>query len=186
MEGKMQFKRLGLLAFLLLGLLEMTLLGRNALAQDLRPPPIKLYVGTITGNDDEFVGITIFDGRATIYICDGQAEKGTVNKAEWFLGPVVDSIVDVIAPTGNSVHVELTDTAATGQFTFEDGVIKKFVLARGDGSAGLYRTEFTLADVTYVGGWLTTADGDVRGAVRNGSDGSLVPATFSGPIPPGQ
>ncbi|MBX3084473.1 MAG: hypothetical protein KF716_22740 [Anaerolineae bacterium] len=180
----MQFKRLGLLALVLIGLFLGVHVGRTVLAQDINPPPIKLYVGTITDNADLFVGITIFDGRATIYICDGQADKGTVSTAEWFIGAVKDSAIDVTAPSGNSVHVDLTDTDAIGQFTFKDGTIKKFDLKRGDGQAGLFRSEFTLADVSYVGGWLTLPDGTVRGAIRRVGDGTsntsiLSPASFA-------
>jgi hypothetical protein len=177
----MQIKRIVLLVVALVGLGLVAQLGSSALAQDLKPPPIKLYIGTVTGDPDKFIGISIFDGRATIYICDGQADKGTVSIAEWFIGPVKDSAVDVTAPTGNKVHVDLTDTSATGEFTFADGTIMKFSLTRAHNDTGLYRTEFTLADLTYVGGWLVLDDGGVRtvrGAIRSANDGSLTPATF--------
>ena len=174
-------KRFQLFISAFVGLLLLVQFGSSTLAQDLQPPPIKLYIGTVTGDADKFIGISIFDGRATIYICDGQADKGTVSIAEWFIGPVKDSAVDVTAPTGNKVHVDLTDTTATGEFTFTDGTILKFSLARAHNDVGLYRTEFTLADLTYVGGWLVIDEGEVRtvrGAIRNAKDGSLTPATF--------
>jgi hypothetical protein len=143
-------------------------------------PEVTLYTGQIVGIPDEFVGVSIIGTDATIYICDGQPDKGTVSIAEWFIGPVTDKAIDVTNPSGNRVQVALTDTQANGSFTFADGSVKTFSLGLSFNDTALYRSEFTFGEVSFVGGWLILPDGQVRGAVFNKSTSTLSPATLSG------
>lgn len=135
-----------------------------------------LYVGKVADKPDEFVGVAVSGKDATIYICDGQPDKGKVRIAEWFIDKVDDNKIDKTNKTGNKVVASLTDTSAEGQFTFKDGTIKKFTLARGEDTAALYRAEFAFGNHHYVGGWLVLEDGSVRGAVLSVEDRKLVPS----------
>jgi hypothetical protein len=153
----------------------------SAQAQDSGAlPDATLYTGQIVGIPDEFVGVSIIGTDATVYICDGQPDKGTVSIAEWFIGPVTDKTIDVTNPSGNRVQVTLTDTLADGSFTFADGSVKTFSIGLSFDNSALYRSEFTFGEVSFVGGWLILPNGQVRGAVFNKSTSTLSPATFSG------
>lgn len=140
---------------------------------------LRTYAGRVTGFEDQLVAIGIENGEATIYICDGRLDTGTVSIAEWFVGPLVDNVVDITAPSGNRVQATLAETTAEGQFTFADGTIKAFTLELlPAGTPGLYRSEFGFGDLEFVGGWLVLPDGTVRGAVFNAATHELTAASF--------
>ncbi len=124
------------------------------------------YVGNIEGEPDVFVGVGLVGEEATIYICDGQADKDTVSVAEWFIGPALRGQVEVLNESGNRAQVILDETTGSGQFTFADGTVKTFtlelVVIEG---AGLFRSEFGFGDNLFVGGWIILSDGSARGAV---------------------
>ena len=136
------------------------------------------FGGHVTGSDNEFVAVGIGEDSATIYICDGQADKGTVTIAEWFSGPVVDNRIDITSEAGHRVEVSISGDAASGKFTFADGTVKEFELELLEGRSALYRSEFAFGDIRFVSGWLVLPDGSVRGATRNLVSGELTPATF--------
>ena len=136
------------------------------------------YGGHVTGDENVFVAVVVEGEDTTVYICDGLAEKGTVSIAEWFIGKVKDNAIDITGPTGNRVTVALTDTTATGKFTFAAGAVKEFVVGLLPKGSGLFRSEFSLGTDNYIGGWLVLEDGSVRGAVRHAVTGVLVPANF--------
>src|SRR5262245_21286618 len=137
------------------------------------------YGGHITGIDDEFVGVAIDgDNNATVYICDGQPDKGTVSIAQWFVGTINNGLIDVTAANGNRVEVTVTPANANGKFTFADGTVKEFALDLFPASAGLFRSEFAFGDKKLVGGWIVLPDGSVRGAVFDTETEELVPASF--------
>jgi hypothetical protein len=180
-DKPMKLQKLGRIAFVLVGLLLITSIGQSVKAEDAKPASYRLYTGRVTGMDIQFVGIAIIDGNATIYICDGQADKGTVSIAEWFVGSVIDNAVKVTAPSGNIVEATLTDTTADGKFTFKNGTVAAFSLQVSNGDTALYRSEFTVGAIKFVGGWLVLPDGSIRGAVFNSKTGELTSATFQGP-----
>lgn len=122
------------------------------------------FVGTIEGEPDVFVGVGLVGEEATVYICDGQADKDTVSVAEWFIGPVLRGQVEVLNESGNRAQVNLDETTGNGQFTFADGTIKTFTLERIE-TGGLFRSEFGFGDNLFIGGWIILSDGSVRGAV---------------------
>jgi hypothetical protein len=141
--------------------------------------PVTLFIGTVTDFEDEFVGLAIDGENVTIYICDGQADKGTISIGQWFIGIVADNAIDITAANGNRVEVTLDEETATGKFTFTDGTVKEFVLRLAEGGAALYRSEFAFGEDEYVGGWLVLEDGSVRGSVFNKQTAVLVPASFN-------
>jgi hypothetical protein len=133
-------------------------------AQEAEEVVPTLFIGTVTGIEDEFVGIALDGENVIIYICDGQPDEGTVSIAQWFIGTVAEDGVAITAANGNSVAATITEAGATGQFTFADGSTKDFVLTLAEDEAALYRSEFTAGDINFIGGWLVLADGSVRGA----------------------
>jgi hypothetical protein len=137
-----------------------------------------LYIGTVTDVPDEFVGLAVIGDEVTFYICDGQADKGTVSIAEWFVGSVTEGLIDITAASGNRVEITIDGETATGKLTFTDGTVKEFVMTLAEGEAGLYRSDFKMGALEYIGGWLVLADGTTRGAVFVKSTGDLFPATF--------
>jgi hypothetical protein len=170
----MKFRNLQFVALALIGLI--SLIAQNIGVQAEEKSAYTLYIGTVADRADEFVGIAVFGEDATVYICDGQPDKGTVRVAEWFIGKVVDDAIDKTGKSGNQVLASLTGGSAEGQFKYKDGTVKKFKLTRGEDTTALYRAEFALGDKHYVGGWLVLADGSVRGAVLNVEEQLLVPS----------
>jgi hypothetical protein len=173
-------KSLGIaLSFVVISLFVLTVSAQDAAETEATAI---LYIGTVTGIEDEFVGLALDGENATIYICDGQADKGTVSIAQWFVGTVADNAIDITADNGNRVEavVDAESETASGKFTFADGSTKDFVLSLAEGEASLYRSDFTLNDSEFVGGWLILADGTVRGAVFEKETQELAPATFFG------
>jgi hypothetical protein len=149
-------------------------------AQDTAEESQSLFIGTVTGIPDEFVGLAVDGESVTFYICDGQADKGTVSIAEWFVGSVADNLIDIANPSGNHVVITLDGETATGTLTFADGTVKEFVMTIADGEAALFRSDFKIGELDYVGGWLILADGTVRGAIFVPPTNSLFPASFVG------
>jgi hypothetical protein len=152
-------------------------------AQDDQEETTILWIGTVTDAPDEFVGLAIDGDTATLYICDGRPEDGTVSIAEWFMGTVTDKAFDVTTAKGNRVEVTLGDDTATGHFTFKDGTTKEFTLALADGDAALYRSEFAFGEDEFIGGWLVLSDGSIRGAVLKKGSVELVPASLNFTLP---
>lgn len=157
----------------------------KAHAQPAREETIALtFVGTIEGEPDVFVGVGLIDGEATIYICDGQADKDVLNFAEWFIGPVANNQAEVLNESGNRAEVSLHETTGEGQFTFADGSVKAFSLELVEiEGAGLFRSEFGFGENLFIGGWIILADGTVRGGVVQRATATtpaiLEPASFS-------
>ena len=79
----------------------------NPVVQAAGKPLIAFTSAQWSIEPDEFVGIAVFGDDATIYICDGQPDKGTVRIAEWFIGKVVDHKIDKTGKTGNQVLASL-------------------------------------------------------------------------------
>jgi hypothetical protein len=179
MRGRSTMKVQGLrcIVLILTGLLFS--IGYSVDVQAAAKPAYSLYIGKVADKPDEFVGIAVFGDDTTIYICDGQPDKGTVRIAEWFIGKVADKKIDITGKSGNQVVAALSRRSAEGQFKFKDGTVKKFTLTRGEATTALYRAEFAFGDKKYVGGWLVLADGSVRGAVLSVGDQVLVPSSIS-------
>lgn len=158
----------------------MVLLAASALQAQAADEDSELimYIGHVTDNEDEFVGIAIQGEEAVLYICDGKPEEGTVSILQWYVGTVVDNVFDVTHSTGNRVELTIDGESAAGHFTFTDGTIKEFELAQAGQESGLFRSEFTLGDVNYVAGWLVLEDGSTRGGIVNQETGELSPASL--------
>lgn len=139
------------------------------------------FVGTLDDDPDVFVAVAVLGDEATIYICDGQADKNTVSVAEWFIGPMLRGQVEVLNESGNRVEVTLSGDIGSGQFTFADGTVKTFTLIRLE-AGGLFRSEFKFGENIFVGGWIIFADGSARGAVLQRATANtpaiLQPASF--------
>jgi hypothetical protein len=150
----------------------------GVMAQDTANAEFRQFLGTITGNEDIFVGVAIVGEDVTIYICDGQADKGMVSIAEWFIGKVANNAIDITEGSGNRVEVTIDGDTATGKFTFTDGTVLEFVAAIPEGFTGLFRSDFSLGSLEYIGGWLVLPDGSTRGAIFVKSTGDLFPATL--------
>jgi hypothetical protein len=174
-ERMMFFKKL--LMVLLLAALTVPAMGY---AQDNGGGESILYVGVITDFPDEFVGVAVDGEEVTIYICDGNAAEGTVSIAQWFTGEIADNAISIAASNGNQVEVTIEDGRAIGKITLADGSERDFSVTLAQGKSALFRSEFTLGEDAYVGGWLVLEDGSVRGAVFKAGTQELVAASFSG------
>jgi len=146
-------------------------------AQALFEKRVESFAGRVTGSDKEFVGIGINGDDILVYLCDGDASDGSVSIAEWFAGKIENNHIDITRPDGNRVEVDFQEGSALGKITLNDGTEKEFTLSEAAGGR-LFRSEFTIGETRYVGGWIVLEDGAVRGAVRNLDTGELSPATF--------
>ena len=140
----------------------------------------KLFVGKLDDEPDKFVGLLMNGENVTLYLCDGNAEEGTVTVAQWFVGEATDDLIDITTANGIRAEVMLEDDLAAGKITFADGTEKAFALKVGEEKAALFRSEFKIGTETFVAGWLVLEDGSVRGAILNVETGELTPASLTG------
>ncbi len=180
----MQRKTIFRIVFGLVMLVAAAMVVYPALGQASEKPAAVMYIGTVDGIADEFVGLAVQGDSAVFYICDGQADKGTVSVAEWFVGENAGESLDITAQSGNRVEAQVAATTAVGKFIFKDGTEKKFSLALvTDESSGLLRSEFSIGDTDFIAGWLVLPDGSTRGAVFNSDTGELSPSTLTSYVP---
>ena len=85
----------------------------------------------------------------------------------WFTGRVQNNAVDITAADGEHVTAQFSGDTVTGTETLNDKIAHPFGAAHATGSAGVFRTEFTISGVNYVGGWIIMPDGQERGGIAD-------------------
>ena len=181
----MFFRHRKLLILLVLAVLALAVMFPTASMAQVKEEEAKLLlVGMVMDAPDEFIGLQIEGETATFYICDGNAEEGTVTIAQWFIGDLVNNSFDMTAPDGSQLEFTFDAERTTGKLTLPDGSEKEFSLSEAKEKAALMRSEFAIGGEQYVAGWIILEDGSVRGAIiKVGGDGDetdMTPASLSG------
>lgn len=137
------------------------------------PPPSapaaeNVYAGRTT-DDTAAVSISVRDGKAVAYYCDGRTRES------WLKGDVKDD--GSMRLTGeNGADLEATTRAGKVQGQVEIGDRKQdFTAARANKPSGLYRATNEVRGTQVDGGWIVLQDGRQVGIVTRGGKPSAAP-----------
>ncbi len=111
-------------------------------------PAKQVFVGQVQASQ-AFIGLTVTGEDITIFVCDGT--KTSVSYWHWFTGKVRNGAVDITAADSEHVTAQFSTDTVTGTVTLNDKVAHPFNAVHATGSAGVFRTEFTIDGVDYVG-----------------------------------
>lgn len=154
--------------------------GDVDLATGAYPGPADTFVAAVTGTD-YFLGISLVDGDAAGYLCDGEVpldlvaddpvafeaavdEAARSARSAWLTGEVEGTTVTLTGPDGAGFTGELDGDTLSGTVTLPDGATHELTLTRVPGTTGdgLYRRSTARDDLTLSGGWVVLG-GQVRG-----------------------
>jgi hypothetical protein len=126
------------------------------------------YVAEVTGastGPSPFVAVVTTQTRAIAYICDGE------QIAEWFRADLqAGGLFEARSTTKKSgITAQVNAGSVVGAITLETGKVISFRAIPADGTAGLYRSDDSIDNQRFVGGWVVLPNGDQRGAVIGGS-----------------
>ncbi|MFI6508500.1 hypothetical protein ACIBCT_12915 [Streptosporangium sp. NPDC050855] len=120
-------------------------------AKTVKPTPVKAdYAGRVTGNGG-LIAISIRNGKAVAYFCDGRIEA-------WLKGKAADGKVTLSGRNDASITAKLGGGKAAGtlafngrKWTFNAPVVKK--------PSGLYRATAVVRGANVRAGWIYLDDG---------------------------
>ncbi|MBC9715287.1 hypothetical protein H9Y04_22305 [Streptomyces sp. TRM66268-LWL] len=125
------------------------------------------YAGR-TDDDSSAIAVTVRDGKAVAYFCDGR------NRESWLKGDVAgDGSMKLTGKNGATLEAapegdKLTGTAKVDKKTFA------FTADRAKKPSGLYRATQTVRGARLDGGWIVLPNGDQVGILTR--DGTREPA----------
>jgi len=130
----------------------------------------RTFVGKVEGTDAN-IAIQVAGDAASGYVCDGKKIWGSV------VGDAKDGEVE-LADEDRDYVVDATvqgDTVS-GEVTLKDGSVQSFSAEPAEGDAGLYQLVEKAEDNVYVGRWVRSNDGSVRGKVTTVTGEAAVPS----------
>ncbi|MEU9408920.1 hypothetical protein AB0E08_24965 [Streptomyces sp. NPDC048281] len=125
------------------------------------------YAGR-TDDDSSSVAVSVRDGRAIAYFCDGRS------KESWLKGPVrPDGSMRLTGSHGAALDGTLRDGSRIRGTVDLDGGHYAFTAPKAVKGSGLYRAAATVRGAKVEGGWIVLADGRQVGIVdREGTPSS--------------
>ncbi|MFK0152632.1 hypothetical protein ACIQVK_11225 [Streptomyces sp. NPDC090493] len=135
------------------------------------PSPSKIadasYAGR-TDDDSSSVAVSVRDGRAIAYFCDGRS------KESWLKGRVLpDGSMRLTGGHGAALNGTLQDGSRIRGAVDLDGGHYAFTARKAVKGSGLYRATATVRGAKVEGGWIVLADGRQVGIVdREGTPSS--------------
>jgi serine/threonine-protein kinase len=132
------------------------------------PAAENVYAGRTT-DDTAAVSISVRNGKAVAYYCDGRTRES------WLKGDVKDD--GSMRLTGkNGAELEATTRAGKVQGAVEIGDRKQdFTAAKANKPSGLYRATNEVRGTQVDGGWIVLQDGRQVGIVTRGGKPSAAP-----------
>ncbi|WP_369032929.1 hypothetical protein [Streptomyces adonidis] len=126
------------------------------------PAPNADYAGR-TDDDSSAVSVSLRDGRAIAYFCDGR------DKESWLKGDVeADGSMKLTGKGGSVLNGTLKGKSIRGTVDIEGGHYA-FTADKAVKPSGLYRATATVRNAEIDGGWIVLSTGDQVGIVnRNG------------------
>ncbi|MER5647954.1 hypothetical protein [Streptosporangium sp. NPDC002524] len=132
-----------------------------------KPTPVKAdYAGRVTGNGG-LIAISIRNGKAVGYFCDGKIEA-------WMKGKAADGKVTLSGRHGASLTARLAGGRATGDLGF-DGKKWTFKAPTVKKPSGLYRATALVRGANVRAGWIYLDDGTRVGLTLVGDKVAEVP-----------
>lgn len=131
------------------------------------PAPNADYAGR-TDDDSAAVSVSLRDGRAIAYFCDGR------DKESWLKGDVeADGSMKLTGKGGSVLNGTLKGTSIRGTVDIEGGHYA-FTADKAVKPSGLYRATATVRNAEIDGGWIVLSTGDQVGILNR--DGKPSPA----------
>lgn len=131
------------------------------------PAPNADYAGR-TDDDSSAVSVSLRDGRAIAYFCDGR------DKESWLKGDVeADGSMKLTGKGGSVLNGTLKGKSIRGTVDIEGGHYA-FTADKAVKPSGLYRATATVRNAEIDGGWIVLSTGDQVGIVNR--DGKPSPA----------
>lgn len=137
-------------------------------AEQADPTPKKIdYAGVVQGNGG-LIAVSIRDGRAIAYFCDGRIEawlKGTAKDNTLTLEGKDDALITAVIVDGKAQgRVQVRD----GRWRFAAPVVKK--------PSGLYRASAIVRGARISGAWIRLPDGRQVGQILVAGNAEAAPA----------
>ncbi|WP_405580063.1 hypothetical protein [Streptomyces sp. NBC_01092] len=133
------------------------------------PIPDAGYAGR-TDDDSAAVALTLRDGRAVAYFCDGRA------KESWLKGPVnADGTMRLTAKDGSVLNGALKEGKRVRGTVEIDGGRYAFTADKTKKPSGLYRATTTVRGAEVDGGWIVLPDGRQVGVLTRDGRPSAAP-----------
>lgn len=131
--------------------------------------PDASYAGR-TDDDSSAVALTLRDGRAIAYFCDGRV------KESWLKGDVKDDgTMKLTGRDGSVLNGTLEDGRRVRGTVDVGGGHYAFTADRAEKPSGLYRATATVRGAKVDGGWIVLPDGRQVGVVTRGGRPSAAP-----------
>ncbi|MEU6994257.1 hypothetical protein ABZ953_26840 [Streptomyces sp. NPDC046465] len=132
-----------------------------------KPPPDAQYAGR-TDDDTAAVSVSVRDGRAVAYFCDGHDTES------WLKGKVEDDgSMRLTGKHGAKLTGRIADDKVRGTVDI-DKETWKFTARKAVKPSGLYRATTEVRGAKLDGGWIVLADGSQVGILTR--DGKRAPA----------
>jgi serine/threonine-protein kinase len=127
------------------------------------------YAGR-TDDDAAAVAVSVRDGRAIAYFCDGRTQES------WLKGDVRDDGgLRLTGRQGAKLEGTLRDGALTDGTVEVGGRRRPFTADRAKKPSGLWRATATVRSATIDGGWIVLRDGSQVGVVSRDGEPSPAP-----------
>ena len=138
--------------------------GRMAAASNEFGARGRGYVGQVQGSQ-AFIALQVVGSQANVFVCDGT--RTSISSWQWFSGPINNGTLDATTPEGEHLSAQLGGGGFTGTVTLGDKQAHRFQAAGASGSAGLFRTDFSIEGEPYQGSWIVSSDGQTRGGIMD-------------------
>nr|WP_311132205.1 hypothetical protein [Nonomuraea gerenzanensis]SBO91840.1 hypothetical protein BN4615_P1354 [Nonomuraea gerenzanensis] len=138
------------------------------------PTPAKAdFAGRVAGGGG-LVALSVRDGKAVGYFCDGRREV-------WMSGEARDNRATLVGPEDGRtlMTADLGEDGAKGSLVLGEDAFR-FTAPAVERPSGLYRATEQVRGASVVGGWIVLPDGRQVGAVRFGGAGRPAPRLVPG------
>ena len=149
--------------------------AQTTAAATVSAPEQHIFVGKVA-DTQAFIALGLTDTKVVGFVCDGT--KNDISFWHWFSGDAVNNSIELTTSDGESLDAQIAEDTVTGTVTLHDNKPHAFTADLATAPAGLYRVEFTLDGVDYIGGWIVLGDKEVRGGVGD-KKGQKQPITGS-------
>lgn len=129
--------------------------------------PTGVYTGR-TDDDSSAVAISLRDGKAIAYFCDGQ------NIESWLKGDVKADGSMRLTGKGSTLDAALKGSKLSGTANVGGGNYP-FTIDKTKKSSGLYRANSQVAGAKIEGGWIVLPDGEQVGILKRDGKASAAP-----------
>lgn len=130
--------------------------------------PTGVYTGR-TDDDSSAVAVSLRDGKAIAYFCDGQ------NIESWLKGDAKADGSMRLTGKGSTLDVTLKGSNQLSGTANVGGGNYAFTIDKTEKSSGLYRANSSVAGAKIEGGWIVLPDGEQVGILKRNGKPSAAP-----------